>query len=102
MPAQGDSGVAAADLADAELRARRGTRVLKAQLCLPKTRPSGQQEPFDLCFVGFNRVAYADVRGKNNSQAELTGSTDCSSGFCKAELLHHFTAGPSHRPEARP
>lgn len=40
---------------------------------------SGQREPFDLCFVGFNRVDYADVKGKKkkkkNTQAMLRGCT---------------------------
>ena len=43
---------------------------------------SGQQEPFDLCFVGFNRVDYADVSGHTGrTPTVLRGSTDYSSGF---------------------
>lgn len=46
------------------IRAPLRTQSLQGSALFSKDPFSGQQEPFDLSFVGFNRVDYADVRGK--------------------------------------
>lgn len=61
MPAQGDSEVTMADLAQTQ-SSPWGARPQGLAL-FSKDPFSGQQEPFDLCSVGFNRVDYADVSG---------------------------------------
>lgn len=82
---QGDSEVPAAGLAPAQSSPRDPGL---PGLALFSADPfSGRQEPFDLCFVGFNRVDYADVSGKkHNPRLCPEGPQAVPAGSSKAGL----------------
>lgn len=94
MMAQGDSEVTMAELAQTQLQLAPGCKS-KGSALISKDPFSGQQEPFDLCFMGFHRVDYVDVNRKD-TPAVLRGSRL----FQQISLKPCFsTSGSFERPE---